>query len=125
MSPCLCHVERSSGACREVRGEVKEETLLVSTTPNTASETLAYNISYIPSSSTNAPSSSYDTLSLPASPMTKITGTVKWFSSRKGFGFVAPTSDNAPTKDEIFVHHSGLQMVEGAYRTVVSKESCE
>jgi len=52
--------------------------------------------------------------------MAKITGTVKWFSNRKGFGFLAPTSDNAPTKDEIFVHHSSLQMVEGAYRTLVS-----
>jgi cold shock CspA family protein len=57
--------------------------------------------------------------------MTKITGTVKWFSSRKGFGFVAPTSDNAPSKDEIFVHHSGLQMVEGAYRTVAEGTEVE
>lgn len=46
--------------------------------------------------------------------MAKIVGTVKWFSNRKGFGFIAPTSENTPTKDEIFVHHSSLVMVEGA-----------
>lgn len=38
--------------------------------------------------------------------MEKITGTVKWFSNKKGFGFLAPISDNSPTKEEIFVHHS-------------------
>ena len=46
--------------------------------------------------------------------MSKVSGTVKWFSNRKGFGFIAPTSDNSPTKEEIFVHHSALVMVEGA-----------
>ena len=52
--------------------------------------------------------------------MAKISGTVKWFSNKKGFGFLAPTSDNAPTSEEIFVHHSSLQMADGAYRTLVS-----
>jgi cold shock CspA family protein len=27
----------------------------------------------------------------------KIKGYVKWFSNKKGFGFITPTSDNAPT----------------------------
>jgi cold shock CspA family protein len=55
----------------------------------------------------------------PTSTMSKITGTVKWFSNRKGFGFLAPTSENSPTKEEVFVHHSSLVMVEGAYKTLV------
>ncbi|GAX25412.1 cold shock domain protein A [Fistulifera solaris] len=57
--------------------------------------------------------------------MAKISGTVKWFSNKKGFGFLAPTSENAPTSDEIFVHHSSLQMVEGAYRTLAEGSEVE
>jgi len=44
-------------------------------------------------------------------------GTVKWFSNRKGYGFVA--SAETPTEEEVFVHHSNIVSPEGTYRTLV------
>ena len=34
------------------------------------------------------------------------TGTVKWFDSKKGYGFITPTNGDK----DLFVHHSSLQM---------------
>lgn len=48
----------------------------------------------------------------------KVKGTVKWFSNRKGFGFITPSSDNAPTTEDIFVHQSSIVTEKENYRTL-------
>jgi cold shock CspA family protein len=54
----------------------------------------------------------------------KTKGTVKWFSNRKGFGFITPigaseNTEGEPTEDDIFVHQSGIVMeTKESYRTL-------
>ncbi|CAB9524096.1 Y-box-binding protein 2 [Seminavis robusta] len=38
----------------------------------------------------------------------KIKGSVKWFSIRKGYGFITPSSDNAPSEEDIFFHQTSI-----------------
>jgi cold shock CspA family protein len=47
--------------------------------------------------------------------MSKIQGTVKWFSNKKGYGFITPVEGSSTTED-IFVHQSTI-LSEG-YRTL-------
>ena len=44
--------------------------------------------------------------------MNKMTGTVKWFDNKKGFGFITPSTGDK----DLFVHMSGI-MMEG-YKTL-------
>jgi len=47
--------------------------------------------------------------------MSKVQGTVKWFSNKKGFGFITP-SEGSPTTEDIFVHQSCI--LSQGYRTL-------
>ena len=46
------------------------------------------------------------------------TGTVKWFNSEKGYGFIS--REEGP---DVFVHYSAIQM--GGYRTLEEGQSVE
>ena len=47
------------------------------------------------------------------------TGTVKWFDSKKGYGFITPSEGGK----DLFVHHTSLQM-EG-YKTLDEAQTVE
>lgn len=47
------------------------------------------------------------------------TGTVKWFNSTKGFGFIAPDGGG----EDLFVHHSAIQT--NGYRELTEGQNVE
>lgn len=47
------------------------------------------------------------------------TGTVKWFSDQKGYGFVSPDDGG----DDLFVHHSNIQA--DGYRSLTEGQAVE
>lgn len=54
----------------------------------------------------------------------KITGQVKWFNNKSGFGFVTAISGDKK-KEDIFVHHSDLRVKEEQYRYLIAGEYVE
>ena len=51
---------------------------------------------------------------------TKKTGTVKWFSDDKGFGFITPEDGSK----DLFAHHSEIQST-GGFRTLAEGAKVE
>lgn len=51
----------------------------------------------------------------------RVSGRVKWFDNRKGFGFI----NNLSNGNEMFVHHSGLNSSNGVFRTLYPGEYVE
>lgn len=47
----------------------------------------------------------------------KVQGSVKWFSNKKGYGFITPV-EGSPISNDIFVHQSAIHS--DGYRTLVS-----
>jgi len=45
------------------------------------------------------------------------TGTVKWFSDEKGFGFITPTDGSK----DVFVHHNSIQA--GGFKSLAEGQS--
>lgn len=49
----------------------------------------------------------------------RLSGTVKWFNSQKGYGFITPTEGGK----DVFVHHTSIQM--DGYRELHEGEKVE
>ena len=49
-----------------------------------------------------------------------VKGTVKWFNSRKGFGFI-----NSEEGSDVFVHYSALSGSDDEYKTLNENDSVE
>lgn len=57
----------------------------------------------------------------------RLTGRVKWFNNKTGFGFISVVGGNDQFKDasEVFVHHSAVMVSQEQYRYLVEGEYVE
>ena len=65
--------------------------------------------------------------SLDTSASVRLTGRVKWFNNKTGFGFITIVGGNEQFKDasEIFTHHSAIKVSQEQYRYLVEGEYVE
>lgn len=65
--------------------------------------------------------------SLGTSSSVRLTGRVKWFNNKTGFGFITIVGGNEQFKDasEIFTHHSAVKVSQEQYRYLVEGEYVE
>ena len=58
--------------------------------------------------------------------MSRVIGNVKWYDSKKGYGFVTlVTPDSANTGNDVFVHYSNINVSEGNYKRLFPGEYIE
>jgi CspA family cold shock protein len=69
---------------------------------------------------------SQDSSSVTSAPV-RLTGRVKWFNNKTGFGFISVVGGNDQFKDasEVFVHHSAITVSQEQYRYLVEGEYVE
>jgi|UniRef100_A0A6C0M467 cold shock CspA family protein len=62
-----------------------------------------------------------------SSSSTRLTGRVKWFNNKTGFGFITALGDSDGVKDgsDVFVHHSTIKVANEQYRYLVQGEYVE
>ncbi|MHA1680330.1 MAG: cold-shock protein [Promethearchaeota archaeon] len=51
-----------------------------------------------------------------------VSGTVKWFNSRKGYGFITPDGE---AEGDVFVHYSVIQADENEFKTLNEGDEVE
>ena len=63
----------------------------------------------------------------PADPVSRLTGRVKWFNNKTGFGFITALSDSEGVKEgsDVFVHHSAIKVAQEQYRYLSQGEYLE
>ena len=62
-----------------------------------------------------------------SSTSTRLTGRVKWFNNKTGFGFITALGDSEGVKEgsDVFVHHSAVKVSQEQYRYLVQGEYVE
>jgi len=56
--------------------------------------------------------------------LTRLTGRVKWFNNKTGFGFITALTDSEGVKEgsDVFVHHSAIKVAQEQYRYLTQGE---
>lgn len=55
----------------------------------------------------------------------KLVGNVKWFNNKSGYGFITVMSDSQHKGQDIFAHHSSINVKDDLYKYLVQGEYVE